>query len=95
MRPPFINPLPIRRLGARLAPRREIVVAYIDVPRLALAPSRQAYACLEPGRYRFESLSNPFSAEIETDGNGLVLHYPGLFERVGARHPAAALNPGR
>jgi hypothetical protein len=79
---PFTNSLPIRRLGRLLAQRREITVAYIDVPRLGLGPSRQAYTCLGPGVYRFESLANPFSADIETDGDGLVLRYPGAFDRV-------------
>ena len=96
---PFTNTLPIRRLSTwlstRLSTRREIVVAYIEVPRLALGPSRQAYGCLGPGRYRFESLSKPFSADIETDDDGLVLRYPGLFERVRARHPGAPFSPGR
>jgi hypothetical protein len=30
----------------------------------------------------FESLSRPFSAELEVDGDGIVLRYPGLFTRV-------------
>lgn len=79
---PFTNTLPIRRLDGRLARRQEIEVAYIDVPRLDVGPSRQAYTRLGPGRYLFESLSNPFSAAIETDEDGLVLRYPGLFARA-------------
>lgn len=79
---PFTNSLPIRRLGARLAQRQRITVACIDVPRLEVGPSHQAYTCLGPGRYLFESLSRPFRAEIETDADGLVLRYPGLFARV-------------
>jgi len=79
---PFTNTLPIRRLGEALRARREIRVAYIVMPGLQVMPSRQAYTRLAAGRYRFESLSDPFQAEIETDADGLVVRYPGLFRRV-------------
>lgn len=79
---PFTNTLPIRRLGEALRTRQEIRVAYIVLPGLSVMPSRQAYTLLDAGRYRFESLSNPFQAEIETDADGLVMRYPGLFRRL-------------
>lgn len=79
---PFTNTLPIRRLGEALRRRHEITVAYITLPEATVAPSRQAYTALGAGRYRFESLSSPFQADIETDADGLVVHYPGLFRRV-------------
>lgn len=79
---PFTNTLPIRRLGQALRERQEIRVAYIVLPELAVMASRQAYTLLEAGRYRFESLSDPFQAELETDADGLVVRYPGLFRRV-------------
>ena len=79
---PFTNTLPIRRLGAALQARQEIRVAYVDLPRLDVQPVAQAYTRLAPDRVRFESLSRPFSAELEVDGDGLVLRYEGLFTRV-------------
>lgn len=79
---PFTNTLPIRRLGDALRARQEIRVAYITLPVASVMPSRQAYALLGDGRYRFESLSDPFQADIETDADGLVVRYPGLFRRV-------------
>jgi len=79
---PFTNTLPIRRLGDALRERQEIRVAYVDLPKLDVQPVLQAYTELAPDRVRFESLSRPFSAELEVDGDGLVLHYPGLFTRV-------------
>ena len=79
---PFTNTLPIRRLGDRLRERQEIRVAYITLPEARVAPSRQAYTALGAGRYRFESLSDPFQAEIATDADGLVVDYPGLFQRL-------------
>ena len=79
---PFTNTLPIRRLGEALRERREIRVAYVTLPGAGVMPSRQAYTLLGEGRYRFESLSDPFQADIETDADGLVMHYPGLFRRL-------------
>jgi hypothetical protein len=79
---PFTNTLPIRRLGEQLRQRQEIKVAYVDLPKLDVQPASQAYTRLAPDRVLFESLSRPFTAELEIDGDGLVLNYPGLFTRV-------------
>lgn len=81
---PLTNTLPIRRLGAQLQQRRELRVAYVDPLQLGQGAraAAQAYTLLGPGRYRFEGLDSGFSAEIETDDEGLVLRYPGLFERA-------------
>lgn len=79
---PLTNSLPIRRLGEALREREEIRVAYITLPEANVMASRQAYTWLEERRYRFESLSDPFQADIETDADGLVVRYPGLFRRL-------------
>jgi uncharacterized protein len=81
---PFTNTLPIRRLGLARGASAEIAVAYVSFPGLAVSAERQRYTCLEPGRlYRFESLDGGgFVRDLETDPDGLVLAYPGLFERV-------------
>ena len=81
---PFTNTLPIRRLGEALRARHEIRVAYVTLPEASVGPSRQAYTALGAGRYRFESLSDPFEADIATDADGLVVDYPGLFRRAPA-----------
>ena len=78
---PFTNTLPIRRLGARLDERQEIRLAFIDIVPLRVTAARQAYTRIAPERYLFESLDHPFSAELETDADGLVMSYPGLFTR--------------
>jgi hypothetical protein len=75
--------LPIRRLGGRLRQRQEIRVAYVDLPELDVQPVSQAYTRLASDRVRFDSLSRPFSADLEIDADGLVLYYPDLFTRVG------------
>jgi hypothetical protein len=46
----------------------------------------QRYTCLaraaKGARYRFESRSHNFMAELPVDAHGLVEDYPGLFRRV-------------
>lgn len=80
---PFTNTLPIRRLGLAAGDSAEILVVYVVVPDLSVAPERQRYTCLEAGRrYRFESVDGGFTRDIDVDKHGLVLTYPGLFRRV-------------
>ncbi|MEH6436862.1 putative glycolipid-binding domain-containing protein [Massilia sp. DD77] len=81
---PFTNTLPIRRLGEALRERQAIRVAFIAFPGLELKAWPQLYTRLDAGRYLFESPEHDFRAEIETDEDGLVLRYPGLFTRRGA-----------
>lgn len=80
---PFTNTLPIRRLCLGPGQSEEILAVYIQLPDLTVATDRQRYTCLEPNRsYRYESLDSDFTREIEVDGHGLVVTYPGLFRRV-------------
>jgi uncharacterized protein len=80
---PFTNTLPIRRLGLRSGQSETIQVVYVQFPDLTVTIDRQCYTCLEPGRrYRHESVDSDFTREIEVDGNGLVMAYPGLFRRA-------------
>ena len=78
----FTNTLPIRRLGDALAQRREIDVAWVWIPELKVEKAKQAYTRLGADRYRFEGLGSGFQADLQVDGEGLVVHYPGLFNRV-------------
>jgi hypothetical protein len=78
----FTNTLPIRRLGAALATRQEIDVAWVHLPELRVEPAPQAYTRLEPRLVRFESVGSDFTADLTVDGDGLVVHYPGLFQRI-------------
>lgn len=85
---PFTNSLAVGRL--RLAPgqSREIAAAYITVPELTLASEPQRYTRLDADRYRYEGLGTGFAAELALDADGLVLDYPGIFQRV--QRPDAA-----
>lgn len=80
---PFTNTLPIRRLGLAVGENAAIRVAYVAVPTLALSAVTQHYTCLEPNAcYRYAGHPPDFSAELQVDAAGLVVTYPGLFERL-------------
>lgn len=80
---PFTNTLPIRHLGLQPGEQREIMVVFVSVPDLTATKVRQRYACLElnenGGRYRYESLTTGFTAELKVDTDGLVVDYPNIF----------------
>jgi uncharacterized protein len=81
---PFTNTLPIRRL-ALTQQSGTVGLTMLYVPFESFTPFRdgQNYTCLEPGRlYRYEAADRSFSADLPVDGDGLVMDYPGLFERM-------------
>jgi len=80
---PATNTLPIRRLALGIGDRAAIRCAYVDLPALAVSAEAQSYTRLAAARYRFESPAHGFARDIEVDGDGLVVGYPGLFRRVG------------
>lgn len=79
---PLTNTLPIRRLGLRNAPpgtSREITVAWVLLPSLAVVPGKQEYLATEGG-VRFSS--DTFTADLTLDEGGFLVHYPGLAQRA-------------
>jgi hypothetical protein len=79
---PLFNTLPVRRLGLRgAAPgtRHALTMAWVRVPSLEVFPSAQVYTVLDGGRIRFES--GTFAADLDLDGDGYVMRYPGLADR--------------
>ncbi|MGC5031544.1 putative glycolipid-binding domain-containing protein [Micromonospora sp. DT229] len=79
---PLFNTLPVRRLRLADQPADAnfpISVAWVLVPSLTVLPAEQVYTALGGGRFRYASGS--FSAEIDMDPDGFVLHYPGLAHR--------------
>ncbi len=83
---PFTNTLPIKRRDWRVGQVREFSMVYISVPALAVSVEAQRYTCLDQSAtgatFRFEALSSDFSAMLPVDASGLVLDYPGLFQRL-------------
>jgi hypothetical protein len=79
---PFTNTLPIRRLNLQSGQSAEVLAVYILLPDPVITTDLQRYTCLQAGiRYRYQSVDSDFTRDIEVDGHGLVLTYPGLFRR--------------
>jgi len=82
---PLFNSLPVLRDGLLAAgPARDYVMTWVDVPSLTATRAEQRYTPLGGRVVRYAS--SGFTAEIEFDAEGFVLHYPGLARRVVAMH---------
>jgi hypothetical protein len=81
---PFTNTLPIRRAPLAIGESRKFRMAYIPADTLEPFLDEQTYTRLGERMYRFENGEGVdyFTADITVDEDGLVVDYPGLFERV-------------
>lgn len=82
---PLTNTMPILRHGLHLGPgRRDLLIAWISVPDLAVRRSHQTYEHLRltdrAAVVRYSSGS--FTADIEVDRDGVVARYPRLGQRI-------------
>jgi uncharacterized protein len=80
---PATNTLPIRRLNLQVGSSESIIAAWVKFPELTIQPLSQRYTRLAKDTYRYES-NTGFSAEIVVDALGLVIAYPGGWERTAA-----------
>ena len=79
---PLFNSLPVLRDGLLSGGgARDYVMRWVSVPELEVHESPQRYEPLDDGIVRFSSGS--FVADVEFDGDGFVLSYPRLAERIG------------
>jgi hypothetical protein len=76
---PLTNYMPAARLGGEPA---DHVMAWVDVPSLDVTRARQRYEPLGRRRVRFVDLDDGFTAELDLDADGFVLHYPELAGRA-------------
>lgn len=88
---PSTNTLPIRRLGLAVGDSAEVRAAWVRFPQLTVEPLPQRYTRLAPDRYFYESLDSDFRAELEVDELGLIVRYPGGWERAAAAGPLSAI----
>lgn len=79
---PFTNTLPINHSHIPKGGSQEIKVIYIDVLNNIIKPAPQLYTRISEDQYRYENLLSDFKADILVDENGLVVNYPGLFEKM-------------
>lgn len=78
---PATNTLPIRRFNLRVGGTASVIAAWVKLPDLTVQPLPQTYTRQTENSYRYESHTG-FSAEIAVDDFGLVIAYPGGWERV-------------
>jgi hypothetical protein len=78
---PVFNSLPVLRHGMLTEGEpRDLVMAFVTVPELAVSRSEQRYTPLGNGRVNYAS--GDFSADIHFDDDGLVRLYEDYLERV-------------
>lgn len=79
---PLTNLMPIRRHRLdEQAGAVDFTMAWVSVPDLVVHVDVQRYEHVRPGVVRFSQPSG-FEAQLELDGDGLVLRYPEIAERV-------------
>lgn len=81
---PFCNTFPMRRVAPEAGASLTLDTAFIDGAAMTVQRSKQRYERLAPDRLRYVDLglSEGFVAELEVDGEGLVVRYEHLFQRV-------------
>ena len=78
---PFFNSLPVVHDGLlERGPARDYVMRFVSVPDLTISASPQLYEPFGDGVVRYSS--GAFTADIEFDADGFVVHYHGLCKRV-------------
>lgn len=79
---PFTNTLPMRRHPFVENTPARFRMAWIPLDTLEPFVNEQVYTKLGPTSWHYQSADGSFERVIETDDEGFVTFYPGLFERV-------------
>jgi hypothetical protein len=81
---PFCNTFPIRRTPHGAGRSLTLDTCFVDGATLTVARSRQRYDRLGPDLLRYVDLglAAGFEADLHVDGQGLVIRYQHLFERL-------------
>ena len=82
---PATNTLPIRRLDLTVGDSADVSVAWLRFPEMSLERMDQRYTRTGESTYRFESGGGTFVREITVNAEGVVVSYPGLWERAADR----------
>ncbi|HSK19551.1 MAG TPA: putative glycolipid-binding domain-containing protein, partial [Longimicrobiales bacterium] len=79
---PATNTLPIRRLGLKTGEAAATDAVWVRFPELTIERLPQRYAHIEDHTYRYESRGGSFTADLIVDGQGVVITYGDIWERV-------------
>ncbi|QEC42020.1 putative glycolipid-binding domain-containing protein [Pseudobacter ginsenosidimutans] len=79
---PFTNTLPVRRLEMPRGATREITVLYFKLPEGEFYPMQQSYTNIDDRFYKYENIDGGYAAVLELDKDGIVVYYPGRWQRV-------------
>jgi hypothetical protein len=79
---PATNILPIRRLELPVGGSEQVTAAWVRFPELTVEVLPQRYTRLSATQYRYESSNGAFTAELEVDELGMVIDYPGGWQRI-------------
>lgn len=79
---PFTNTLPVRRLRIPKGASEEITVLYFKLPEGEFYPMQQRYTNLDDRFYKYENVDGEYSTVIELDEEGMVVYYPGRWQRM-------------
>ncbi|MCT1450091.1 putative glycolipid-binding domain-containing protein [Corynebacterium sp. p3-SID1194] len=81
---PLTNTMPIRRLGLleTQVPKTQLIMAWIDMPSLQVIASDQYYSSIDSKTVRYASGTRGVDVELEVDGDGVVVQYPDMAQRI-------------
>lgn len=77
---PMTNSLPIWRGNWQPGQSQKFAMVWIDATTMAVQRNEQIYTQLDNTHFRFQSAN--FEAVLQVDEDGVVVDYPGLFERI-------------
>lgn len=81
---PSTNTLPIRRLNLNIgASSGPLTAAWVRLPELTVEALQQTYERTGPRAYIYRSRGGSFKANLTVDGDDLIIHYEGAWERLG------------
>ncbi len=79
---PFTNTLPINKFKLAEGASKEVMILYIDLPKMEIKSFIQCYTNLGKNQYKYENVSTGFTSVIQVDNDGLVVSYPGIWKRI-------------
>ena len=79
---PSTNTLPIRRLKLNVGQAADTDALWVRFPALTLERLPQRYTRLAEMQYIYESAGGAFRADLEVDGEGVVVRYADIWQSV-------------